>query len=33
MPLDTTRLREEISKVYSEVVSDPKKGNIGARKR
>jgi len=26
MPLDTTRLREEISKVYSEVVNDPTKG-------
>lgn len=26
MPLDTTRLREEIQKVYSEVVCDPKKG-------
>ncbi len=26
MPLDTTRLRDEIKKVYSEVVSDPKKG-------
>lgn len=26
MPLDTVRLREEIQKVYSEVVCDPKKG-------
>ncbi len=26
MPLDTTRLRDEIKKVYSEVVGDPKKG-------
>jgi len=26
MPLDTVRLREEIRKVYSEVVRDPKKG-------
>jgi SAM-dependent methyltransferase len=26
MPLDTVRLREEIQKVYSEVVHDPKKG-------
>jgi SAM-dependent methyltransferase len=26
MPLDTARLREEIQKVYSEVVRDPKKG-------
>lgn len=26
MPLDTTRLRDEIQRVYSEVVRDPKKG-------
>jgi hypothetical protein len=26
MALDTTRLREEISNVYSEVARDPKKG-------
>ena len=32
MPLDTTRLHDEIRKVYSEVVGDPKKGNISARK-